>query len=145
MTSQTSSVVLVGVDGSDGSAQAFDWAAGFAAQIGARVLAVAAWHFPAGYGFAPMMANVDFAGDASKMLEEMAGLVRQRFPDLHIDTEVVEGLPAQVLLERAHSVELLVVGSRGHGAFAGLLLGSVSQHCVTHAPVTVVVVRGIQG
>jgi nucleotide-binding universal stress UspA family protein len=53
---------------------------------------------------------------------------------------VVEGHPTQVLLDAATGAELLVVGSRGHSTFAGLLLGSVSQHCVQHTPCPVVVV-----
>jgi nucleotide-binding universal stress UspA family protein len=46
-----------------------------------------------------------------------------------------------ILLRAAEGADLLVVGSRGHGAFAGMLLGSVSQHCVHHASCPVVVVR----
>jgi nucleotide-binding universal stress UspA family protein len=53
---------------------------------------------------------------------------------------VVEGHPAQVPLRAAGGAQLLVVGSRGHGTFAGIMLGSVSQHCVQHAPCPVVVV-----
>jgi nucleotide-binding universal stress UspA family protein len=53
---------------------------------------------------------------------------------------VVQGHPAQVLLEAARGARLLVVGSRGYGTLAGVLLGSVSQHCVQHAPCAVLVV-----
>ncbi|MEV0561406.1 universal stress protein [Dactylosporangium sp. NPDC049742] len=53
---------------------------------------------------------------------------------------MVQGHPAKVLLDAANGAELLVVGSRGHGTFTGILLGSVSQHCVQHAPCPVVVV-----
>ena len=55
---------------------------------------------------------------------------------------VIQGNAAQVLLDVARDADLLVVGSRGHGGFTGALLGSVSQHCVHHAPCPVVVVRG---
>ena len=54
---------------------------------------------------------------------------------------VVEGHPVPVLLKAAVGADLLVMGSRGHGGFAGLLLGSVSEHVVAHAPCAVVVVR----
>jgi nucleotide-binding universal stress UspA family protein len=53
---------------------------------------------------------------------------------------VVQGHAAQVLPEAATGAQMLVVGSRGHGTFAGIMLGSVSQHCVQHAPCPVVVV-----
>ena len=52
-----------------------------------------------------------------------------------------EGHPAFSLIEQAKDADLLVVGTRGHGGFVGLLLGSVGEHCVTHAPCPVVVVR----
>ncbi|MEU3985934.1 universal stress protein [Streptomyces sp. NPDC026672] len=55
--------------------------------------------------------------------------------------QVVEGHPAAALTEAAKDAELLVVGSRGHGAFTGMLLGSVSHHCVHHATCPVLVVR----
>lgn len=54
---------------------------------------------------------------------------------------ILEGHPAQVLIEATRDADLLVVGSHGHGAFAGMLLGSVSQHRVQHAHCPVVVVR----
>jgi nucleotide-binding universal stress UspA family protein len=58
-----------------------------------------------------------------------------------VQTEILEGPPALMLLKAAEGAEVLVVGSRGHGAFAGMLLGSVSQHCVHHATCPIVVVR----
>jgi nucleotide-binding universal stress UspA family protein len=54
---------------------------------------------------------------------------------------VVNGHPAQALIDAANGADLLVVGSRGHGTFAEALLGSVSQHCVHHAPCPVLIVR----
>ena len=63
-------------------------------------------------------------------------------PDVPCETRAVEGAAAKVLVHEARDADLLVVGSRGHGGFAELLLGSVSLHCVTHAPCPVVVVRG---
>ena len=58
-----------------------------------------------------------------------------------VTTLVAEGTAAQALLEAAETADLLVVGSRGHGGFKGLLVGSVSQQCVSHASVPVVVVH----
>jgi nucleotide-binding universal stress UspA family protein len=62
--------------------------------------------------------------------------------EVHVDATVAEGPAASVLVDAAEGADLLVVGSRGHGGFVGLLLGSVSQQCVTHAPCPVLVVRG---
>jgi nucleotide-binding universal stress UspA family protein len=58
-----------------------------------------------------------------------------------VHLKVTEGHPAFVLTDAARGAALLVVGSRGHGAFAGMLLGSVSEYCAAHAPCPVVVVR----
>jgi nucleotide-binding universal stress UspA family protein len=61
--------------------------------------------------------------------------------DVTIDQRLVEGPAAGALIEEAKGAQLLVVGSRGHGGFTGLLLGSVSQQCAQHAPCPVVIVR----
>ena len=58
-----------------------------------------------------------------------------------IERRVVEGAPATVLVDESRQADLLVVGSRGHGGFAGLLLGSVSQQCAHHAACPVVIVH----
>ena len=60
---------------------------------------------------------------------------------MDIRTSIHEGHPAKVLIERSKEADLLVVGARGHEGFAGMLLGSVSQHLVAHADCPVVVVR----
>jgi nucleotide-binding universal stress UspA family protein len=62
-------------------------------------------------------------------------------PGIPLQLTVTEGHPSFVLTETAKGAELLVVGSRGHGAFAGMLLGSVSEYCASHARCPVVVVR----
>ncbi|HTZ07910.1 MAG TPA: universal stress protein, partial [Acidimicrobiales bacterium] len=62
-------------------------------------------------------------------------------PEVPVRLVVREGHPAPVLIDEAGGADLLVVGSRGHGAFMGMVLGSVSEHCVSHAPCPVVVVR----
>jgi len=60
---------------------------------------------------------------------------------VEIERRVVEGRPAAVLVNESQGADLLVVGSRGHGGFAGLLLGSVSQQCAHHAACPVVIVH----
>jgi nucleotide-binding universal stress UspA family protein len=138
--------IVVGVDGSQCSKTALRWAMAHAWLIDATVEAVSAWQDPAMYGFAYGWAPASFGGDSiaaitEKALDETVVEVAGQ-PDQPVDvvTRVVQGHPAQVLLEAAIGAQLLVVGSRGHGTFAGILLGSVSQHCVQHAPCPVVVV-----
>ncbi|MCX4618160.1 universal stress protein [Streptomyces viridodiastaticus] len=75
--------------------------------------------------------------DLTRCVEETLGAR----PPADVRTEVHYGTPASVLLRAARDASLLVVGSRGLGGFAGLLLGSVAQHCVQHAACPVVVVR----
>jgi nucleotide-binding universal stress UspA family protein len=61
--------------------------------------------------------------------------------DVHVESKAVEDTAPRALLREAEGADLLVVGSRGHGGFAGLLLGSVSQQCAAHGPCPVVIVR----
>ena len=138
--------IVVGVDGSPCSEKALRWAIAQARLTGAQVQAIASWQDPvaAGYSLGLMPAldgDADWAVITEKYLREsVARAVDQLQPEVEILTRVVQGHPAQVLLDAAALAELLVVGSRGHGTVAGMLLGSVSQHCVQHAPCPVVVV-----
>jgi nucleotide-binding universal stress UspA family protein len=135
--------IVVGVDGSDESKAALRWAGRQAALTGARLEAVITWHIPsAAYG-GPMLAltEYDFAPGAQQTLDEAIQEVLGAHPAIEVSTVVEEGYPALMLLQAAVGADLLVLGSRGHGAFAGMLLGSVSEHCVAHAPCPVVVIR----
>ena len=67
--------------------------------------------------------------------------VRATYPDLSIDPRVVSGHPAPILVEASKGADLLVVGSRGHGEFVGMLIGSVSEYCAANAHCPVVVHR----
>lgn len=137
--------VVVGVDGSPASAKAMAWAARYAEALGASVRAVLAWHYPAAAGPAPIgVAPASVSGEVEQNKHaELDKAVAATFgdpPRVPVQTKVVYGHPAQVLLDEARDADLLVVGSRGYGGFTGMMLGSVSTHCVTHAtcPVTVV-------
>ena len=137
--------IVVGVDSSHGSRTALRWALAQARLTGATVEAVAAWQNPAmigySYGWVPAeFEGESIAGAAGKVLAEAVADVAGPDELAPVVTTTAEGPPAQVLLSAAKGAEMLVVGSRGHGAFAGMLLGSVSQHCVQHAPCPVVVV-----
>ncbi|MFR9802357.1 universal stress protein [Pseudonocardia sp. RS010] len=134
--------IVVGVDGSPSSRHALQWAVRQAALTGARVRAVIAWSIPVSYGPMPIpQVWVDWPAIAAETLELA---VRDALPAeqaAEVTTEVVEGGAAPVLLDAAKDAGLLVVGSRGHGGFAGLLLGSTAQHVTTHARCPVVVVH----
>lgn len=132
--------IVVGVDGSPASLSALEWAVRQGALTGAVVEAVTAWHFPATYGEYQILDPVDWHSNAQTIQDiavkevlgdETASLVRR----------VAQGHPVTVLLDAAAGADLLVVGSRGHGGFIGMLLGSVSEHVVAHARCAVVVVR----
>ncbi|GAB3971579.1 universal stress protein [Actinoallomurus acanthiterrae] len=138
---QAGSVIVVGVDGSEPSKDALRWAARQAQLTGAELRVVRAWRQPVSYGFPADYADADFEGDAREDLDQILEDVLGGEPRISVTAHVVEGHPAQVLIETADGADLLVVGSRGHGAFAGMLLGSVSAHCAHHATCPVLVVR----
>jgi nucleotide-binding universal stress UspA family protein len=134
--------IVVGVDGSPSSTKALHWAVRQAKLTGAEVEAVTVWSYPSGYGMAPVGDEmVDFEGNAGKILAEALAGVSSIAPGVTIKSSVVEGHAADVLVRAAKGADLLVVGSRGHGGFAGMLLGSVSQHCAQHASCPVLVIR----
>ncbi|MFC5177716.1 universal stress protein [Nocardioides taihuensis] len=129
-------VVVVGVDGSESSKHALRWAARQAELSRARLVAITAWHLPEIYGYVPR----DHAHDAETMLRGVVEEVLGASPPVPLEPRVVEGRPAAVLIEASRNADLIVLGTRGHGGFEGMLLGSVSQHCVHHAVCPVVVV-----
>jgi nucleotide-binding universal stress UspA family protein len=136
--------IVVGIDGSEESTAALRWAARQADLTSAPLLAVISWQIPAlAYGsFASVYPDPStFDRAAQEVLAKAVGPLTAEHPGLEVTTQVVQGPPALVLLHAAEDAALLVVGSRGHGAFTGMLLGSVSEHCVSHARCPVVVVR----
>ncbi len=118
---------------------ALAWAVREAKAAGGVVEAVIAWEFPTTYGLGPVL-QVDYAGNAAKVV---ADAVAEEGGGAEVQTRVVEGHPARVLIAASAGADLLVVGSRGHGEFLEALLGSVSQHCVRHAHCPVVVIRPV--
>ena len=149
MTEQTDGSthrIVVGVDGSPGSKTALKWAMNHARLTGSTVEAVTTWQNPAEYATAYGWTSAAFEGDSYaattvKVLgDTVAEVTAQMDHPVAVLTQVVEGHPAEALLHAAEGAELLVVGSRGRGTFAAIMLGSVSQNCVQHAPCPVVVV-----
>jgi nucleotide-binding universal stress UspA family protein len=147
MTSETvskrDSNIVVGTDGSKASLRALEWAARQAEFTGSSLEIVTAWEWPTSYGWSVIPDSYDPAGDLKAMLEPILATLRAEHPNVEVTTRIVEGHPAPVLIHASHGASLLVVGSRGHGEFVGMLIGSTSEHCVAHAACPVVVFREI--
>jgi nucleotide-binding universal stress UspA family protein len=132
-------LIVVGVDGSDESVKATAWAAEQARVTGGTLELLIVWARPMSYGLPLVVGGYNPEHEAQAIVEKTASGID--LPADRLRTHVVNAAPALALVERSKSADLLVVGSRGHGGFAELLLGSVSDHCVHHASCTVVVVR----
>ena len=132
--------IVVGVDGSPSSKEALRWAVAQSRLTGQPVDAVMSWDYPVDYAIGPVI-TFEWAGNASLALENAVNEVVHGEDARRIAQHVERGHAAHVLLDAAADAALLVVGSRGHGGFTGLLLGSVSQQVVTHAACPVGVVR----
>jgi nucleotide-binding universal stress UspA family protein len=145
-------LIVVGVDGSEGAKAALRFALDEAKLRQATLRAVHTWQF--GYtggfgleGYAPV-AGADFSDmrrAAEVALDATLHAAVLDDDDVVIERRIVEGGAATVLVDESRNADLLVVGSRGHGGFAGLLLGSVSQQCAQHAACPVVIVRAWSG
>ena len=136
--------IVVGVDGSGGSRAALEWAFAEAVRRSATVRAVSVWQYPyIALAPAPLGGAVAPAAEMQSASEDaldtvLAGVA---IPEgLTVERLVKEGSAAHVLLAEAKGATMLVVGARGHGGFAGLLLGSVATQCVNHAVVPTVVI-----
>jgi nucleotide-binding universal stress UspA family protein len=131
--------IVVGVDGSDGSKAALRWADRLAPGLDAHIEAVTVWEDPVTYGAPVVLGDWRPDLDAEKVLTDTLDEVfgSERPPGLKAVVE--RGHTREVLLQASDGAQLLVVGSRGHGGFTGLLLGSVSQACAERARCSVLV------
>lgn len=138
--------IVVGVDGSEGSKLALRWAIDEAGRVAdAKIVALATWTYPV-VAASPWMGGYDVPMDLTEpttqalhdTVAEIAG--ETGFDVSRVEERVVSGPAAGSLIEAGKDADLLVVGSRGHGGFTGLLLGSVSHQVAAHAPCPVVVV-----
>ncbi|MET7807673.1 universal stress protein [Micromonospora chersina] len=136
--------VVVGVDGSSTSLTAAEHAARAAVARSRPLHLVHGYLHPLGYGVPlnPYDLGVPAPTEEShKMLEQVAAELVGRHPTLRVEVRQVAGGPGATLVEESRRAELVVVGSRGVGGFAGLLLGSVSNQVAQHAHCPVLVVR----
>lgn len=136
--------VVVGIDGSVGSRAALRWAADEARRRGAVLHVVHAYNypvFPVSFGSYPDLVDPRVIEEAAEQVtrEEVDSVVGTDHPS-EVLRDTQPGSAARVLLDASKGADMLVVGSRGRGGFAGLLLGSVSQQCAHHATGPVVIV-----
>jgi nucleotide-binding universal stress UspA family protein len=130
--------IVVGVNGSNSSIDALQWAGRIGAAIGVEIDAVMSWEvsrdheFSSGPGYRPTR-------DAERRLTGALAAAFGKVNPAGLRALVRQGRAARVLVEAGKDAEMLVVGSRGHGGIAGLLLGSVSTYCAQHASCPVVV------
>jgi nucleotide-binding universal stress UspA family protein len=141
-------VIVVGVDHSEGAKAALRFALEEAKLRQATLRVVHAWQY-AYIGATGFEGSYPAVGGDIKELRDAAerdldATLRESIPEtgtVEIERRVVEGRPAAALVDESRGADLLVVGSRGHGGFVGLLLGSVSQQVAHHAACPVVIVH----
>ena len=133
--------IVVGIDGSAGSIAALREAERIAKATGSWLDVVTCWSDSASAAGQSSQAAADLENASRQLLQEsVSGTFGTPLPD-NISTSLVRGQTRQKLIELSDGADMLVVGKRGYGGFAGLLLGSVSRACVTHAHCPVLVVN----
>lgn len=135
--------MIVGVDGSESSIAALRYAAELAPRLGVRMRGLAVWNYPA-FLYGGYYPQLDWTpeDDALRIVTRAAEEVFGEATPEWFATRTRQGRPTEVLIDESARAEMLVLGSRGHGGFAGLLLGSVSAACAEHAHCPVLVVHG---
>lgn len=136
--------VIVGIDDSKYAEHAATWAAGFAADLGAALHLV---HVIKLDGVGSLFTSLSYAEyqravahDAQALVDRLQAHLTADHPKLRVTSGLSSGDPAQVLIAQTRPTDVLVVGTRGHGGFAGLLLGSVGLRLATHSTCPVVLV-----
>jgi nucleotide-binding universal stress UspA family protein len=133
--------IVVGIDGSACAREALRFAVREARLRGDQLRVVWTWQMPisiyAAGGLMPVLDDGTAERLAHRELDEVLG----DDPGVVVELLVEEGSAARVLIRESENAEVLVVGSRGHGGFVGLLLGSVGQQCAAHARCPVVIVH----
>jgi len=135
--------IVVGVDGPEQSHRALEFAFAEARRSRLPITAVHVWEAPipiSAPGGMPWVADFEtIRENAEKLLHQVIAPWRERYPDVEVSAKTVEGPVPAVLVQESMGAQMIVVGTRGAGGFAGLLLGSASQALVHHAGCPVVV------
>ncbi|TYC01258.1 universal stress protein [Micromonospora sp. WP24] len=137
--------VVVGVDGSELSRAAVEFAFEEAAHRDAPLVAVHAWRYPTPLGsgdFVPLTYDVDGYGDeVGRVLAESVAGYAERYPQVAVQYRPGRGTAAHVLVQESKTAQLVVVGAHGRGALGGLVLGSVSHAVLHHVRAPLAVIR----
>lgn len=137
--------ILVGIDGTEASADALEFAMVLADQTLRAVQAVHAWTLPPVELVPPNLLTSEqvtaIAADQERVAAEAVAGVRSEFPDVSLSVNSVQGVAADVLLKQSKDASMIVVGSRGRGEFRGTILGSSSNTVLHRAACPVAVVR----
>lgn len=148
MTHDSSFMIVVGFDGSEHSRRALNWAIDEARQRNGQLRLITAWNKPPMAWYPAVLETAAGEVAAEESPEQIAGTLQAEGLKSAADEgvaatgQVVKGdSPASAILGAAKDADLIVVGSRGHGGFPGLRLGSVSTQVINHAPCPVLVVR----
>lgn len=135
-----SPMIVVGVDGSPASVDALRWAVRQAQLTGSTLNTMISWQYPTQYGNEFYIESISWPDLAEKALSNAIAAAAGA-GSISCTRSVTEGHPAYELVKASVDADLVVMGSRGHGGFAGMLLGSVSEYVIAHADCPVVVIR----
>ena len=134
--------IVVGVDGSEHAREALRWAVEVAEWRTAQLDIVHAWEPPFGPTWGTLGTDVAaYEEQAQRLLDDEVSKMPPAAASTTVDPQAVRGSAASVLIGLSKDADLVVVGARGHGGFAGLRLGSVSDQVAHHAECPVVIVH----
>lgn len=137
--------IVVGHDGSDGADHALAQALGLAEQLNLPVVVVRAWSIktaarPSSWEFGYVPSFDEYSAAVHDELVQDSRAIVENYYTVQVSYHAVHAGPVKTLIALSQDARMLVVGSRGRGALAGMLLGSVSEKCVRHAACPVLVV-----
>ena len=133
--------LVVGVDGSDGSTKALDWAIAEAVRSPASLELVTAWMFPMALGYVFTRTPDEVRQQVQQIADGSVSHVAAIAPDVSVRSVLCEAEAGPALVDQSSGADLLVVGSRGHGGLREMLLGSVGIYCARHSHCPIVIVR----
>ncbi len=136
-----SQTVVVGVDGSEESARALRWAAEYVQRVGGLVHAITVWHQPVQFGYRLPTSDAELEQRARESLDGIVSSVKSEFPAVEVKSRLLRGHVVDELVGLSHQADIMVMGNKGHGAFTGMMVGSVTLKLVHHARCPVLVAR----